>query len=113
MEEMAIDYEELRREAIVARSENIKKWFKENSDAVKLLNQHVRESQNRPDVKLKKSIAMKGKNVGAANGMYGKEPWTKTHSPLSRMTDGKKLCLNQIPGESNLKKRDISFQCHT
>ena len=101
MEEMAIDYEELRREAIVARSENIKKWFKENSDAVKLLNQHVRESQNRPDVKLKKSIAMKGKNVGAANGMYGKEPWTKTHSPLSRMTDEEIIRWKEAMSKSN------------
>lgn len=87
MEEMAIDYEELRREAIVARTEGIKNWYRNNPEAVKLRNQHVRESQNRPDVKLKKSIVMKGKNVGASNGMYGQTPAIKGHSCTDWMTE--------------------------
>ena len=87
MEEMAIDYEELRRNVIVAHSESMKKWYSENQEAVIIKNKHVKESQNRPEVKLKKSIALKGKNAGVANGMYGKHSPMRGHSCTDWMTD--------------------------
>lgn len=87
MEEMAFDYEELRREAIVARADAIKKWSKNNPEAVKLKNEHIKESQNKPEVAQKKSKSMKGKNAGSANGMYGKSTAIKGHSCTDWMTE--------------------------
>ncbi len=84
MEEMALDYEELRREAIVARTENIKKWREDNPEAEKIRCQHLKEAQNKPEVKLKKSIAMKGKNTGSNNGMYGKSTDWMTEEEIIR-----------------------------
>lgn len=87
MEEMAFDYEELRREAIVARREAIKKWYENNPESVKLKNKHIKETHNKPDVAQKKSKSMKGKNAGSANGMYGKSSAMKGHSCTDWMSE--------------------------
>ena len=54
---------------------------------------------------------MKGKNVGAANGMYGKEPWTKTHSPLSGMTDEEIIRWKEAISESNKGRVKSADEC--
>lgn len=87
MEEMAIDYEELRRESIVARNDAIKKWRESNPDKEADRIKHAIEAMSTPESKAKRSKSMKGKNKGASNGMYGKEPWSKTHSITEQMTD--------------------------
>ena len=48
--------------------------------------EHSAKAQQRPEVRAKKSKSMKGKNAGPNNGMYGKETWSKTHSPYEHMT---------------------------
>ena len=87
MEEMAFDYEELRRESIVARSDAMKKWHENNPDAVKLKNKHIKETLNTEESVQKRSKAMKGKNAGSSNGMYGKSTAIKGHSCTDWMTD--------------------------
>lgn len=87
MEEMAVDYEELRRESIVARNDAIKKWRDKNPDKEEERKKHIKEAMSTDKSKAKRSKAMKGKNKGESNGMYGKEPWTKTHSITEQMTD--------------------------
>ena len=87
MEEMAFDYEELRREAIVARSDEMKKWHKNNPEAVKLKNKHIKETMNTSESVQKRSKSMKDKNVGSANGMYGKSSAMKGHSCTEWMTE--------------------------
>lgn len=87
MEEMAFDYEELRRDAIVARSDAIKKWSKNNPEAVKLKNEHIKETLNTAESVQKRSKAMKGKNAGSSNGMYGKSTAIKGRSCTDWMTD--------------------------
>lgn len=87
MEEMAVDYEELRREAIVARNDAIKKWRDTNPDKEADRIKHVKDAMSTSESKAKRSKSMKGKNKGASNGMYGKEPWTKTHSFTEQMTE--------------------------
>lgn len=87
MEEMAIDYEELRRESIVARNDALKKWRDTNPDKEADRIKHVKDSMSTSESKAKRSKAMKGKNKGESNGMYGKEPWSKTHSITEQMTE--------------------------
>lgn len=87
MEECATDFEELRRERLVAWKESIDKWRKENPEKEQKRIKKLKATLNTPEVKEKKRKSMLGKNKGEKNGMYGKEPWSKTHSPLSMMTD--------------------------
>lgn len=111
MEEMAFDYEELRREAIVARTDAINKWRDNNSDKELLRLEHIKESQNRPEVALKKSKSMKGKNKGESNGMYGKEPWSKTHSITAQMTDDEIIRWKDAISKSNKGRVKSEEEC--
>lgn len=87
MEECACDYAELRRERLQAWREKVNDWRKNNPEKEKERIKKCTEKQQSDEVRKKKSESMKGKNKGESNGMYGKETWSKTHSPLSRMTD--------------------------
>lgn len=87
MEEMAFDYEELRREANVARHAAMKKWYENNPEAVKTKIEHFKETVNTEESKQKRSKAMKGKNAGSSNGMYGKSSAMKGHSCTDWMTE--------------------------
>lgn len=112
MEEMAVDYEELRREAIIARKERIKEWRTNNPEAVKLVNQHIKESQNRPEVKLKKSQSMKGKNAGKSNGMYGKEPPMKGQHWTEWMTEEELIRWKEAISKANKGRIKSIEECH-
>ena len=87
MEEMAFDYEELRREAIVAIADAKKKWRENNPEAVQLWKKHIKETMSTPESVQKRSKAMKGKNAGSANGMYVKSTAIKGHSCTDWMTE--------------------------
>lgn len=67
MEECACDYDELRRESIEAKVQ----WRKDDPEKAAAVSKRIAEKNRSPEVRLKKSKAMKGKNKGEANGMFG------------------------------------------
>lgn len=112
MEEMAIDYEELRRECISSRIESLKKWRVDNPELDKLRIQHIKESLNTPESIKNRSDHMKGKNAGSSNGMYGKSSPMKGHSCTDWMTEEEVDRWKEAISKSNKGRKLSEESCN-